>query len=111
MAAENIVFFPKYTTLVEGVYYSDPYDVTMYKSINVETAHTASIASATTSAQIQGSSDLITWTNIGTAMAPLAGNVDDETVTDAPRYLRVEMTIGATGGVATIWVKGVARDS
>ena len=44
-------------------------------------------------------------------MTPSVGTVDGEIEADPARYIRLKLTIGATGGIATIWAKAVARDS
>ena len=112
MAGETIVFFPKYTALVVGTYYSDPYDVTGYKTVDVQTMHVTSIGTApTASVQMQQSSDLITWDAVGSAMAPVAGQTDTEPLSGTARYVRAVATIGGTTATAVIWVKGVARES
>ena len=111
MAGETIVFFPKYTTLVTGTYASDPYDVTAYKSVDVQTMNHAIINSATVSVQMQQSSDLIQWDPVGSAMAPAVGNSDPESLSGTARYIRAVATIGAANSTAVIWVKGVARES
>jgi hypothetical protein len=116
VAGETIVFFPKYTSLCGATapgtsYPSDPYDVTGYKTLVVETFLAGNAGGGAISAQIQGSSDLITWTNLGSAMAPAAGALDSETLSDPPRYVRVVTAVTAADDVATLWCKGVARDS
>ncbi len=109
--AEPIVFYPKYTTLVEGTYYSDPYEVTPYKSLSVEVFNAAAITSGTITGTLQESSDLETWTDITTSLAPSAGASATDDFSDTVRYVRLKIVIGATGGVVTFWAKAVARES
>lgn len=116
MAGETIVFFPKYTTLAGAAapgtsYPSDAFDVTGYKTLVVETYFAGQAGGAAISAQIQGSSDLNIWTNLGAPMAPVVGASDSETVSDPPRYVRVVTAVTAVDDVATFWCKGVARDA
>jgi len=111
VAGETIVFFAKYSPLVTGTYYSDPYDVTGYKSVDCQTMNVAVINSATVSVQMQQSSDLITWADVGSPMAPSAAATDTEALSGTARYVRAVVTIGQPGATAVIWVKGVARES
>jgi hypothetical protein len=111
VAGETIVFFPKYTTLVEGTYYSDPYELTSYKTAQVEIVNVAVINSATVTLQMEQSSDLTTWTNLGGTSVPTAGNVASSSLSGTSRYVRAKVTIGASGSSATIWCKAVARDA
>ena len=111
MAGENIVFFPKYTTLVTGTYYSDPYEVTGYKTVSAEVNNTAIINSATVTARVQASSDLITWTDIGSDMTPSAGASTTQDNSDTARYVRLKVVIGGANATAAIWAKAVARDA
>jgi hypothetical protein len=58
VAGETIVFFAKYTTLVGAtaggiVYYSDPFEVTGYKTVTAETGFGGAIGSGAISAQMQ----------------------------------------------------------
>lgn len=113
---ETIVFFPKYASLCGSAapgtdYTSDPYEVTPYRTVVVETLFAGGTAGAAVSAQVQQSSDLITWTNTGTAMAPTVGNLASVTVTSPSRYVRVVVTVTAADDVVTVWVKAVCRDS
>jgi len=115
MAGESIVFFPKYTTLCgfSGgglTYYSDPFEMTGYKTVTAETGFGGAIGSGAISAQMQQSSDLITWTSFGSPMAPTSGAAQ-ETEPDPARYVRLQVTItGGAGSVVTFWAKAVARD-
>jgi hypothetical protein len=110
--AETIVFFAKYTTLVQGTYYSDPFEVTGFKDIAAQTMLAAVVGSGTISAQMQQSSDLITWSNFGSAMEPTAGNITTEVEPDPARYIRLVVTAGGAGsGVITFWAKAVAREA
>jgi hypothetical protein len=116
MAGETIVFFAKYSTLA-GVaspgteYFSDPYEVTSYKTCVLEAYNGGVTQSATISVQPQQSSDLITWADKGSAIAPTAGTVATVTVSDPARYLRLKVTIVGANGTVTFWAKAVARDS
>ena len=116
MAGETIVFFVKYTSLAGSgapgtVYTSDPYEVVAYKSVVLEVLFAGGTGGSAISAQLQGSSDLITWTNVGTPLAPTAGNLASATATDTPRYLRVVVTVTGADDVVTLWVKAVCRES
>ena len=111
MAGENVVFFPKYTTLVTGTYYSDPFEVTGYKSIAAQVGNAAVINSSTVNGQLQESSDLLTWTDIGAGVTPTAGNVGSEDLSDPARYVRMRIIIGGANSTATMWGRAVARDS
>jgi hypothetical protein len=110
--AETIVFFGKYTTLVEGTYYSDAFEVTGYKDVAAQTMLAAEVGTGTISAQMEQSSDLVTWSNFGSAMQPSAGNVATELEADPARYVRLKVTAGGGGsGVITFWAKAVAREA
>jgi hypothetical protein len=111
VAGENINFYARYTTLVEGTYYSDPYEVTGYKSVAVEVFLAALINSGTATGRVQGSSDMETWTDLGSNITPSAGASDTETITDPPRYVRLKMTVGGAGSTVTLWAKAVAREA
>lgn len=116
MAGETIVFFAKYTSLSGSAtpgtkYYSDPYDVTSYKTVILEGYNGGRTSTATISIQAQQSSDLITWSSLGSAIAPTVGNVASVTLTDPARYVRLEVTIVGADGTVTFWAKAVARDS
>ena len=69
MPGENIVFFPKWTSLAGTgggqIYYSDPYEVTPYKTLEVETLLAVVTASGTVAARLEQSSDLQTWSEAG----------------------------------------------
>jgi hypothetical protein len=113
MAGETIVFFAKYTTLVDTrTYYSDPYEVTGYRTINVET-FMAGVNGAPTTVVVtlQQSSDLITWSDLDTGT--LAVNTPDTMSATGPaRYVRCTVAItGGTSPAVTLWCKGVARDA
>jgi hypothetical protein len=116
VAGETIVFFGKYTSLCGSgsggtAYPSDPYDVTSYKTVNVETYFADGTAGSAVSAQAQGSSDLITWTDLGSAMAPSVGALASVSLSNPPRYVRVVATVTSTDDVVTLWVKAVCRES
>ena len=114
--ADTIVFFAKNTTLVGAAspgqaYPSDPYEVTAFKTVVVETLLSQVANSATVVVQMQQSSDLQEWSNVGSAMALAVGTIATVTVTDPARYLRALATVTGADGVATFWVKGVCRDA
>lgn len=116
MAGETIVFFPKYTSLAGSAspgtpYTSDPYEVISWKQVEVEILVVQFTASGTGTALLQESSDLLTWTDIGTASALTAGTVKQLSETNPARYLRLVITITVNGAVATLWAKAVARDA
>ena len=118
MAGETIVFFQKYTTLVGAagpggfVYTSDPYEVTPYKSVVLEVDFAGGTTGSGISAQLQGSSDLITWTDLlGAALTPAIGALASATETDTPRYVRVVITVTAAEDSVTLWAKAVCRES
>jgi len=111
VAGENIVFFPKYTTLVTGTYYSDPYEVTGYKTVCVQVGNAAVINSSTVNGQLQESSDLLTWSDLGAGVTPTAGNVGAEDLSDTARYVRLRIIIGGANSTSTVWGRAVARES
>jgi hypothetical protein len=115
VAGETIVFFPKYTTLCgTATFTSDPYEVTGYKTLTVETLLVAVVGGGVpvVNASLEGSSDMITWTPIDGPDALSAGTINNFSVTSPPRYVRVVIvTTGGTTMSATLWSKGVARDS
>ena len=108
--AETIVMFQKYSTLVTGTYYSDPYDVTSFKTISVELFYAAGNATTFTG-QMQESSDLETWTDTGSALQPSAGAVASADYQNTARYLRLKITTTGADKVVTIWAKAVAREN
>lgn len=114
MAGETIVFFPKYTALTGSAspgttYYSDPYEVTGYKTITTEVYYAAGTPSI--SGQLQQSSDLITWSTLGSALSPAAGALASATDSNPARYVRMAMTVISAGNLAaTLWAKAVSRD-
>ena len=114
--ADTIVFFVKYTTLA-GVanpgqtYYSDPYDITAFRTVVLEAYNAGVTESATISVQPQQSSDLITWSDKGGALTPTSGNVSTVAITDAARYLRLKVTITGADGTVTFWAKAVGREN
>lgn len=114
MAGIILSFYGKFTTLVgAGNYYSDPFDVTGQKNVDVETLLVASIGSPTTvNAYLEGSSDLQTWTTLTGPNALTAGTVDTLSKSSPPRYVRVRIQItGGTNPAVTLWSKGIARDA
>jgi len=115
VAGETIVFFPKYTSLVGvasagQIYYSDPYEVTGYKSVEVETLLSAVTASATVAARLEQSSDLLTWTEVGGSSTLTAGTIDVISKSSPARYVRMKLTVVTANSVVTVWSKGVGRD-
>lgn len=116
MAGETIVFFAKYSSLSGSAspgtdYYSDPYDVTGYKTIVLEGYNAGRISTATISIQAQQSSDLITWSSLGSSIGPSVSSVASVTLSDPARYVRLKVTILGADGSVTFWAKAVARDS
>jgi hypothetical protein len=115
VAGETIVFYPKYTTLCGkgaggATYYSDPYDVTGYKTIDVETYAPAFNGSPTVTVKLEQSSDLITWSDADSDTLAEA-TLLTQSKTSPARYVRVSVLVnGATTGL-TLWSKGVARES
>ena len=114
--ADTIVFFGKYSTLVGKAspgqdYPSDPYDVTSFKTVVVEALLLQVAASATASVQMQQSSDLQDWANVGSAMSLTAGTISTAVLSDTARYIRAVVTVVVADGVATLWVKAVCRDA
>ena len=109
MAGETIIFFPKYSSLVAGTYYSDPFDVTGYKELTAEALLIGSVGtSPQVTAILQESSDLTTWTDIGSA-STLSSTMSVLTKTDPARYVRMKVVVSGTGAVGTLWSKAVAR--
>ena len=115
MPGDNIVFFPKWTSLAGTgggqVYYSDPYEVTPYKTLDVETLRAVVTAGGTVAARLEHSSDLQTWTEAGGSGNLTAGAVDAISKSSPARYVRMKITVTAAGAVATLWSRGVARDA
>lgn len=113
--AETIVLFPKYTTLVQGTYYSDPFDVTPYKTISIEMAVAAGIdVPVTAVGTVQESSDLQTWSAVGSTLTPATGGAsDNDDYQNTGRYIRLMVVVdgNADVGVVTMWAKAVARES
>jgi len=115
VAGETIVFFPKYTSLVGiaspgQIYYSDPYDVTGYKTVDVESLLAATSASGTVAARLEQSSDMVTWSEVGGSGTLTAGTIDVISKSSPARYIRMKLTVVTANAVATVWSKGVARD-
>jgi len=112
VAGETIVFYPKYTSLVSGTYFSDPYDVTGYKQVDTEVLLVGAVGtSPVVTALLQESSDLITWTDISTATTLTAGTVSVLSKTSPARYIRLRIIVSGTNPVGTLWAKAVARDA
>lgn len=115
MAGETIVFFPKYTTLCgTATYYSDPYEVTGYKTLTADTLLVAMVGGSVpaASATLEGSSDMISWATLDGPDTLSAGVINVFSVTSPPRYVRVKIvTSGGTDMSVTLWCRGVARDS
>ena len=116
MAGQTIVFFPKYASLCGAgapgtAYASDPFDVTAFKTVVLEVLFAGSTAGAAISLQLQESSDLITWSNVGAPLAPAVGALASVTESDLARYIRVVMTVTGADDVVSIWVKAVCRPS
>ena len=114
--ADTIVFFGKWSTVVGTgspgqAYPSDPYEVTAFKTAVVEALLAQVANGATVGVQMQHSSDLQEWSNIGSAMSLTVGTIATVTLTDPARYLRALVTVTGADGVATFWVKGVCRDA
>ena len=111
--AQNIVFFAKPTTLVEGTYYSDPFDISAFKSLTIQVMFLEGQGtSPTVTGQLQQGSDLTTWTDSGSTIAPTEGNVSTQTQSDLARYVRLKVTIGGSSSpAAAMWAKAVAREN
>lgn len=112
--SQNIDFFPQYTTGVASAagtaYPSEPFDVSAYQTIQVEVHNQQVTAGVTISGQVQHSSNLNDWDNLGAAIAPGVGLSGLGTFTSPLRYLRLLMTLGGAAGTASFWAKGVARE-
>jgi hypothetical protein len=116
VAGQTIVFYPKYTSLVGAastgqIYYSDPYDVTRFKTLEVETLLEVVSGAGTVAARLEQSSDLLSWSEVAGSGNLTAGTVDVMSKSDPARYVRVKITVVTANVVATLWCKGVARDS
>ena len=115
MPGDNIVFFPKWTSLAGTgggqIYYSDPYEVTPYKTLEVETLLAVVTAGGSVAARLEQSSDLQTWTEAGGSSTLTAGVVDAISKSSPARYVRMKITVTVANAVATLWSKGVARDA
>jgi len=109
---DTIVWFQKYTTLIGGpagaTYLSDPFEVTAQNQINSEVFVVAATAAGST-AQVFGSSDMLTWTPIGAATPLVAGPPPAAIATvNPPRYVQLQVVV-PIGVTLTLWAKGVAR--
>lgn len=106
-------FFGKYSSLVGAAsYYSDPFDVTGQKTVDVETLLVAATGTPTVTATLEQSSDLLTWTVADGPGTLTAGTVDTRTKSSPARYVRTKIQIsGGSSPVVTLWCKGIARDS
>ena len=116
MAGEVMVFFEKYTAMVgpptvgSQFHYSDPFEVTGQKQIDIEIFVVGVTGGGTVVVTPQVSSDMITWTD-GTPTGAIGGYTRATlSLTDTPRFVRLQVTHSATGVVASLWAKGVARD-
>ena len=116
MPGETIVFFVKFTTL-PGVaspgaeHFSDPFDVTAYKSVVVEDYNAGVTGTTTVTLQAEQSSDLETWSDKGTSLSPTVGAVASTSFSDPARYIRLRATVVGANGTVTLWAKAVARDA
>jgi hypothetical protein len=116
MAGDVIVFFPKYSSFAGAtapgtIYYSDPFDVTQWKSVAAETMFAGASGSPTISAIMEQSSDLLKWSDFSTAMAPGVTESALRTASDPARYIRLKLTVVGASTVAVVWAKAVCRDA
>ena len=111
MTGDVIEFFPKYSTLPTGTFYSDPYDLTAYRSLVIEVGNAAVINSADISGTLQESGDLVSWVDLGSFLVPSAGTTASADYTNTARWIRFRIIVGGTNATATVWAKGVAREA
>jgi hypothetical protein len=115
--ADNINFFGRFTTIVGNTaVVSDPYDVTGYKSIDIEALLHSVVPPVTgvptVDVSLEMSADMNVWSTVDGPDTLAAGTPAQLTRTSPSRYIRVRVTItGGTNPVITFWVKGVARAS
>ena len=110
MAGQSIIFFGKYSTVANGSdYLSDPFDITPYEQLKVQIYLAGKTGSGTLTAQLQESSDLVTWSNKGSAVSPTAVGMSTIDTSDCARYIRLAITSTFDG--VTFWAMGVARES
>ncbi len=116
MAGMSMTFFPRNTTLVGAIapgksYSSEPFDVTQYIALTV-TAMLEAAANASVTAVLETSSDLVAWNPFGSLTTLTVGTPAPIGGAGSDRYVRVTIlvTTSAGVGVATLWVKGVARE-
>jgi hypothetical protein len=85
--AENITFFMRFTTIVGNTSVeSDPYDVTGYKSIDVEAfLQSLTGTAAAMTATLETSSDMVVWTPVDGPDPMTAGQVTPLTKTSPSR--------------------------
>ncbi len=110
MAGQSIIFFGKFTTLANGSgYASDPFDITPYEQVRIQVYVAGKTGTGTLTAQLQDSSDLNTWADKGSAVAPTAVGMSTIDTSDCSRYIRLLVT--STFDNVTFWAMGVVRDS
>ena len=111
MPSETIVFFRKYTSLAGGsTYRSDPYEVTPYRQLTAEAVLAGAAGTGTATGQLYESSDMLTWTPVGST-TNLSATVAVISQTYPARYVLLEIVVPGSMTVATVWAKGVARDA
>ncbi len=112
--SQNIVFFPKNTTLVAGTYYSEQFDVSEFKTVTTEVIYGGGLGTTPAiSGQLQQSDDLTVWSNVGNAMAPasVANTPAQDSASNPGRYVRLQMTVTTGNATVTFWAKAVAREN
>lgn len=107
-------YFSKWTTLLGGTvaaitYYSDPFEVTAYKTIEGE-VNVKGVSGGTPTAQLEESSDLEKWTGVGSPTNLAENTLATISHSDSARYVRLAIVVPATRTM-TFWAKGVARAS
>lgn len=110
MAGRGIIFFGKYQSVANGSdYLSDPFDVTPFEQVKVQVYLAGKTGSGTLTGQLQESSDLVTWSNKGSAVTPTAVGMSTIDTSDCARYVRLSIT--STFDNVTFWAMGVAREA
>jgi hypothetical protein len=109
-----VVPYDRYTTLVgNGSFVSRAFDVTGYKSVDIEVMLVSSIGSpSSVDASLEMSPDMITWSAADSETGLAAGTPVTLSKSAPARFVRVKMTVtGGTNPGITFFASGVARES
>ena len=111
-----IEFFPRPTTLIATqagtLYYSDPADVTEYKTLTIEVVELASLGDGVLlETWIETGFDLANWATLGANFNPPSVGSIVAVRTDPARHVRhvVKATSVAAAGLVVMWSRAVAR--